>query len=158
MLVFDASSTLYAWDNYPIHQFPRLWDWLGQLVSRREIAFAAVAYLEIHYKAPDCSAWLEQEKAYTIDVTNAIAQAALAIQRVLGIAHDDYGSGVDENDIFVIATAKTHKCSLVSDEAVQALPPKNKKKYKIPLVCSMPEVGVSCMNFVSFLKQSGAVF
>jgi hypothetical protein len=158
MQVFDASSTLWAWDNYPLAQFPKLWEWIGDLVMREEIVFASVAFEEIGHKAPECCAWLDQRQAKKINVNNAIAQAALAIQAILGIVNDEYGSGVDENDIFVIATAKCLNCSVVSDEAVQALAPKNIKKSKIPLVCSMPGVDVPCKDFIAFLKNSGAVF
>jgi predicted nucleic acid-binding protein len=158
MQVFDASSTLFAWDNYPIAQFPKLWEWIGDLVIRGEIVFSVVAFTEIGHKSPDCCAWLDQHGAQKLPVTNAIVAAALAIQAALGIANGDYGTGVDENDIFVIATAKVHNCTLISDEAVQAVPPLNLKKSKIPLVCSMPVASVSCKNFVAFFKASGAVF
>ena len=33
MQTFDASSMIYAWDNYPIEQFPPLWDWMGVQVT-----------------------------------------------------------------------------------------------------------------------------
>jgi len=34
MSLFDASSIIYAWDNYPPELFPPLWDWLEEeLVS-----------------------------------------------------------------------------------------------------------------------------
>jgi hypothetical protein len=158
MQVFDASSTLFAWDNYPVDQFPQLWNWFGNLVQSGEIVFASVAFAEIGHKAPECCTWLDQKGANKLSVNNAIAQVAFTIQASLGIANDDYGTGVDENDIFVIATAKVTNRSLISDEAVQTLAPKNLKKSKIPLVCSMPLVKVPCKNFVSFFKNSGAVF
>lgn len=158
MRVFDASSTLYAWDNYPIEQFPKVWDWLGNLIGREEIVFAAVAFDEIGHKSPECCVWLDANGAKKISVNNSIAKIALQIQTKLGIFQDDYGPGVDENDIFVIATAKVRKCGVVSDEAVQAIAPKNIKKCKIPLVCSMEGIEVPCIDFVTYFKNSGAIF
>lgn len=158
MQVFDASSTIYAWDNYPIGQFPSLWAWLAAQVQAGEILIPSVAFAEVAVKVPDCAAWLEDQGIHKLQVTNAIAQAALAIKGLLGIVNDQYGTGVGENDIFIVATAWVEGHPLVSDEAVQAIPPQVMKKYKIPAVCSMPAIGITCINFLTFVKQSGAVF
>jgi hypothetical protein len=158
MQVFDASSSLYAWDNYPIEQFPKLWEWLGNLVKRQQIVFAAAAFNEIGHKSPECSEWLEANYAFKVSVDNAITKAALDIQTKLGILQDNYGNGVDENDIFVIATAKIKLFGVVSDEAIQSKAPTNIKNSKIPLVCSMNGIQVPCKNFITYLKISGVVF
>lgn len=79
MQVFDASSTLFAWDNYPIDQFPKLWDWIANLLTRGEIVFSVVAFVEIGHKSPECCLWLDQNGAQKLPVTNAIVAAALAI-------------------------------------------------------------------------------
>lgn len=158
MHVFDASSTISAWDNYPIRQFPRLWDWFGQHVQSGAIALPSVAFQEVGFKAPECTDWLDSNGVVKLPVTNAIARAALMIKGKLGVVNDRYGPGVDENDILIISTAFVHGAPLVSDEAVQALPPQNLLKYKMPTVCRMDGVGVSCIRFIDFLKEGNAVF
>jgi hypothetical protein len=158
MLAFDASSTLYAWDNYPLAQFPGIWRWLGELIASGDAVFSSVAFAEIGHKAPECCDWLDAQGAQKLPVNNAIAQAALAIKAGLGIVNDEYGTGVDENDILVIATAKVYNCVLISEEAVQATPPQKMANYKIPLVCTMDAARVECKNFVALFKQSGRVF
>jgi predicted nucleic acid-binding protein len=158
MQVFDASSMIYAWDNYPIDQFPPLWAWFAAQVQAGQILFPSVAFSEVAAKTPDCAVWLEDQGVGKLSVTNAIAQAALAIKGQLGIVNDQYGAGVGENDIFIVATAQVHGHTLVSDEAVQRIPPLSLKKYKIPAVCGMHGVGVTCISFLTFVKQSGAVF
>ena len=37
MLVFDASSMIYAWDNYPVNQFPPFWQWIATQVEQRAL-------------------------------------------------------------------------------------------------------------------------
>ena len=69
-----------------------------------------------------------------------------------------YGSGVDENDLIIIATAKLSDCELVTDEAFQASANKQKRNWKIPLVCNMSTVNVPWIDFLGYLKRSEAVF
>jgi len=159
MLVVDASSIIYAWDNYPIRQFPGLWVWLAEQFADKQLVLSRVAYDEVGNKAPECAAWLRDANTELIGITNAIVQEALKIKRLLGITADNYHTkGVGENDIFIIATASVNNAGLVSDEGWQPNPPKLPKRRKIPLVCTMDEVGVPCMNFIEFIKRSGAVF
>jgi hypothetical protein len=158
MLVFDASSIIYAWDNYPVSQFPGLWSWIRDGINQGHIQMPAVAFAEVEHPADECAVWLNDSGLNRIAMTNEILLDAMRIKRLLGILDDKYGSGVGENDLFIIATAKASQAILVSDERVQAGLPKLMANYKIPAVCKMQEVRVECISFLEFIKRSGAVF
>ena len=83
---------------------------------------------------------------------------ASRIKKLLGIKGDSYGSGVGENDLIIIATARAHAAELLTDEARQPGLPKNRHKYKIPAVCDIVEVKISCVSFVEYFKRAGTVF
>ncbi|MFM5335809.1 DUF4411 family protein [Aeromonas enteropelogenes] len=157
MQVFDASSIIYAWDNYPIEQFPILWKWLAERVQQGAIQMPQVAVEEVGHKYPECANWLSQAGLHKLPVNEVILLEALRIKHLLGI-EDKYGSGVDENDLFIIATAKAHDCELVTDESFQLTPNKLKANWKIPAVCRMDDVRVTCTSFLSYLKRSKVVF
>ena len=159
MRVFDASSAVYAWDNYPIDQFPSVWDWMEEQVHAREITVAKVAFDEIGNMAPDCSNWLSAAGILVLPAGNDILQESLTIKAVLGIQNNAFNpKGVDENDIISIATAKVKVVDLVSEEARQASLPNILAKYKIPAVCDLPSVQVHCINYIYFIRQSNEVF
>jgi hypothetical protein len=159
MLVVDASSIIYAWDNYPIRQFPGLWGWMAEQFTDKHLVIPRVAYDEVVNNAPECAAWLKDANIELFEVTNAIVQEALKIKSLLGIFSDGYHpKGVGENDIFIIATASVNSIGLVSDEGRQQRLPDIPAKRKIPAVCTMDEVGVPCMNFIEFIKRFEVVF
>ena len=159
MQVFDDSSMVYAWDNYPIRQFPGLWEWMGVQIAERKLRIPGVAFEEVTNEDPDCGQWLENNNIIKVDVNNAIMQDALRIKGLLGIAGDSYHpKGVGENDILIIATARAHSAELVSDEGKQNQLPDNMAKRKIPAVCAMPEVSIPCINFIEYIKRSGVIF
>ena len=158
MQVFDASSMLHAWDNYPVAQFPGLWVWMADRVAQGVIRMSEVAVEEVGHKAPECVVWLKTAGLQKMPVTEAIMKEAFRMKGLLEIEEDKYGSGVDENDLFIIATAKLNGCELVTDEGFQADLPKNKHKYKIPAVCGMGSVSVPWLGFVAYFKRSQAVF
>lgn len=106
MRVVDASSIIYAWDNYPVWQFPGLWNWMASQIANKHLVMPTVAYDEVINKTPECAAWLKDAKIELLEITNAIVQEALKIKHLLDISDDYYHpKGVGENDIFIIATA-----------------------------------------------------
>lgn len=158
MQVFDASSIIYAWDNYPIDQFPGLWEWIANQVESQRLVMPSVAFEEVKGKTFNCAEWLKKYNIRLLEIDNTIVQEALHIKKLLGIVGDDYHpKGVGENDLFIIATAKVYGVDLVSNEGRQQLP-NIPAKRKIPTVCSMQEVAVHCINFIEYIKGSGVIF
>jgi predicted nucleic acid-binding protein len=158
MQVFDASSMIYAWDNYPLQQFPGLWDWMSNQINKQFLVMPSVAFDEVAHKAPECGKWLRDNNLELLEINNAIIQDAMRIKNLLGIVGDKYGGGVGENDLFIIATAWTHSAEVVTDEKWQPALPAKLENYKIPAVCDMQEVTVPWINFINYIKRSEAVF
>lgn len=159
MLAFDTSAIVYGWDNYPISQFPRFWDWLATEVAIGRVAFPSVVLEEVSSVAPDCHMWLVESGVQKIEMTNSILQDALRIKAALGISGDRYhAKGVGENDLFIIATARSSSASLVSNEGRQQVSPDIAAKRRIPSVCELPTVAVECFDFLGFIKRSRGVF
>ena len=110
MQVFDASSMIYAWDNYPIRQFPGLWEWMATQIEEKKLVMPSVAFEEVANKTPDCGEWLKDHDLELLEISNAILQDAMRIKGLLGIVGDGYHpKGVGENDILIVATARAHK-------------------------------------------------
>lgn len=159
MQVFDASSMIYAWDNYPERQFPGLWEWMANQIEEKKLVMPRVAFDEVAHKTPDCGQWLKDHNIDLLEISNAILQDAMRIKSLLGVVDDNYHpKGVGENDLLIIASARKHAADLVSDEERQPTPPQEPKKRKIPAVCAMNEVAVVCVNFIEYIKQSDVVF
>ncbi len=159
MQTFDASSTIYAWDNYPINQFPSLWAWMGKQITEGTFVMTRVAFEEVESKYPPCAEWLKTQEVTLTNITDEIVQKAFRIKQLLGIEGDKYHpKGVGENDIFIIAAAHIEDLELVSEEGRQKDVPKLRSRMKIPAVCLLDEVAVPCINFLELIKQSGEVF
>lgn len=159
MPVFDASSMIYAWDNYPIRQFPGLWEWMSAQIEANRLAMPSVAFEEVENKTPECGVWLRDNGIEQVEINNAVLNEAMRIKKLVGIVDDKYHSkGVGENDLLIIAVARIHRAELISDEERQAIHPKEPTKRKIPAVCSLKDVAVPCINFLDFIKRSDAIF
>jgi predicted nucleic acid-binding protein len=92
-------------------------------------------------------------------LNSEVLAESLRIKHLLGIEEDQYHTkGVGENDIFIIATASVNGLTLISDEGRQFDKPKILAKYRIPAVCELQEVSVTCINFLQLIRTSGAVF
>lgn len=155
----DASSIVYGWDNYPITQFPALWDWVAEQITEQQLSISRIAYDEVVIVSPECADWLRQNNILRKDVTNEVITTAMEIKDQLGIQNDNFHpNGVSENDLFIIATAKVSGVQLISDENKQTTLPPTLPRYKIPAVCALQSVAVPCINFVEYIKQSNRRF
>jgi predicted nucleic acid-binding protein len=158
MQLFDTSSIVYAWDNYPIEQFPPMWEWLAGELANARVMFPEVAVIEVAKVSPDCKEWLVKNGLSVIPMDDAILKEALRLKGLLQIG-EQYGGGVGENDLLIVATAKVAGVDLISNEKVQPDLTKTKLvNYKIPAVCKMQSVGVPCCDFLEFIRRSKAVF
>lgn len=159
MRIVDASSIVQAWDSYPIEIFPPLWGWLAGEVAAGQLRFPDVAFGEIGHVCPECAEWLRGNAVQIAGTDASTVAAAMTIKNLMGIQNDEYHRlGVDENDLLVISAAKVHAVDLLSNESVQSNLPVNIKQYKIPAVCTLAGVNVSCMNFLGYLKASKVSF
>lgn len=159
MQVFDASSMIYAWDNYPIDQFPGLWEWMTTEIEEKRLVMPSVAFEEVASKTPECAEWLKNNDLKLFGINNAILQDAKRVKGLLGIVDDNYNpKGVGENDLLIIAVARANNAELISDEERQPTPPQVPSKRKIPSVCTMVEVSVPCIKFIEFIKRSQKTF
>lgn len=155
---FDASGIIHTWDEYPIEHFPAFWAWIEERVRSGECRICKEAFREVEHKYPECATWLKEREIQRIPLSDDVLQEANAIKELLEIEEEDFGSGVDENDLYVIATAKLEAESVLTTEARQNNLPQKRKNYKIPAVCEMAEVSVPHLNVREWILESGEVF
>lgn len=159
MRVLDASSIIYAWDNYPPAIFPPLWAWIGQRMREGLLVIPAVAFDEVQHKTPDCAVWMLEQPVTRLPMTERILLDALRIKGLIGVVGDRYHpKGVGENDLLIISTARAYQGTLITDEERQLNTPREPTKVKIPAVCARVDVAVPCENFLEFIKQANRVF
>lgn len=165
MYSFDASAIVDLWDNYPIQNphFKPVWDWFNIQVKQENFVISETALKEVKGKVlfnkiidkiPESSFFIEILDSIKVcdrvtDDLNTVQQ----IRALLGIQEDNYGTGVGENDLFIIANAKRNRHILVNNEKRQPNPQniQNKTKYKIPAVCNLDKVNVENINLTELL-------
>ncbi len=156
---FDASAIIHAWDNYPISNFPPFWNWIEVEIQHDNFAICEIAFDEVKNKSPECAEWIKNKGIRKISLSETILVRATEFKGLLGILSENYHSGgVGENDLLIISTAQIESALLLTEESRQNILPNQKRKYKIPAVCGLDEVGVICKDIREVIGESGVVF
>ena len=156
---FDASGIIHAWDNYPIGNFPPFWDWIEAEIGNDAFAISEIAFDEVKNKAPECADWLKNKGIRKISLSDDVLVKAAEFKTLLGVVAENYHSdGVGENDLLIVAAAYLENAILLTEERRQNILPVQKRKYKIPAVCALVEIGVSCNNVRELIAASGVIF
>ena len=156
---FDASGIIYAWDEYPIANFPKFWEWIDAEIRAGNCVISQVALDEVSHKYEECAKWLRDKGIRQIGLTDEILRLANEIKTLLEIDEEAYGAGVDENDLMIIAAARIEADVVLKQESRQAFDlTRRKKNYKIPAVCEMPKVGVRHQTVREWIQLSEQKF
>jgi predicted nucleic acid-binding protein len=157
LYLIDTSSLILLWHTYPIKNFPSVSSWFGELIEQGQVLICHTVLEECKKNAPELYNWLKGLKFNVYSLTQEVILVAKDIESKMGIA--EYSpKGVDENDLFIIATAKIVKRTLITNEAPQRDVSKINRlaKYKIPAVCQLPYVQVDCVNLIAMItKEKG---
>lgn len=132
--LMDASSAIHGWDEYPVTVFPDLWAWVRMRIEGQDILIVKDNLTEIKRNNPECHAWFKEANIEVVIPDNAIAQTARLLADQLGIANDNWRSGVNYEDLLLLAAACVRRCDVITNEARQPNPPRNLANYKIPAV------------------------
>lgn len=146
----DASSLIEAYHNYPIDNFPSLWDELEQLIKSDRLKMPEVAFDEV--KDKELKKWCEEKqlKSYirvTIDQIDQNKVQALTPKLV------NPNTGESGGDPWVIALAQDiQDCIVVTQEKFS----RNEDRPKIPNVCK--DLGIECINLLELIKRENWIF
>ena len=150
----DANIFIECWNRiYPFDIFPSLWKQIA--LHKDDIVLIRPIYDQFVQKKREkedpLSIWIRENHFLRTPIDNEIKKLSLNLEAKYQIT--DQSKGVDQNDLTLIAYAKKENKIVVTLEGEQNQKPREKKNYKIPLVCS--EEGVSCVNFIEMINDFG---
>jgi len=150
---FDTSSILNGRrDLLPPSTFPTLWSNIETMIQAGGIRCIDLVLDELAKREGDeIHKWAKAQAGLFVPLTEDVQQAVREVlaehPRLIGV-----GSGRSGADPFVIALAKVHNGTVVTEETES----RNLTKPKIPDACD--EMGVPRLNLMGFVQQEGWVF
>lgn len=162
--VFDTSSIRSLQHFYP-RVFKSIWDGLADLVARQEILSTREVYNELERQAitTDVLTWTKANKALFTTPTGAELQFVAEIFRIPHfhalIGAQQRLKGMPVADPFVIACARVHRATVVTEEGWQRGGEPLRLKpgaAKIPNVCA--HFRIPCIDLEEFMHQQGWTF
>lgn len=151
----DTSSLINGFRlDYPYLNFPRLWnEHIPELVAAGDLRATEEVLIEVTRQDDELVQWIEgYSDELFIEVDEPIQREVKAIlEKHPGLIHAR-GRGHSGADPFVIALAKLHVCTVVTEERRSG----SEKHPKIPDVCD--DLGVPCLRLAGLITQEGWMF
>lgn len=149
---FDTSAFIEPWHrHYPPELFGPLWKHIDDLAKRGVVVAQQAVSWEIQEKTDELAKWLEDREYFFRETTEQVQLRLREIlkthSRLLSATKNRSGA-----DPLVIAQAQEINGSVVTYETWD----ENRRNIKIPEVCH--DLGIPCITFVEFMKESGIKF
>jgi len=147
----DSDAIINAWRDYPIHNFPNIWEWVEKLGSNKIGGMSEVVFKELEKGGDECYDWFKERKPLFVHPNSEEIQNEV---RRLVNNYNNFGiiTGKNEGDPYVIALAKVKEADVVTNES----PSNNMNGPKIPDVCRVE--GIRILKFVQVITKEGVVF
>lgn len=147
----DSDAIINAWRDYPIQNFPKIWEWIEQIGKERIGGMSEVVFKELEKGGDECFDWFKQRKSLFVHPNDQEIQ--VEVKRLV-TNYNNFGiiTGKNEGDPYVVALAKIKGAVVVTNES----PSNDMNGPKIPDVCR--EEGVRRIKFVQVITSEGVVF
>ncbi|MDA3821982.1 MAG: DUF4411 family protein [Bacteroidales bacterium] len=155
----DTNSFITAWHIlYPPSVLSSLWDQLAE--KKPQLAIIKPIFDEIekpissehfttHPERYQVRGWLIENEFVVQEVSDEVEALSLDLEMKYEVT--DVSAGANQNDITLIASSKVNGGIVVTYEKDQTQRPKNKDKYRIPIICK--DEGVECLTFIQMLQR-----
>ena len=147
----DSDVLIQAWRDYPIDNFPSVWNSLESMAERGIIGVSELILDELKRGGDDLYKWAKDLQSTIVIPTTAEIESEVAY---LVNEYSNFGiiTGKNMGDPFVVALARANNCSVVTNEKRSG----NLNGPKIPDICLSENI--TWVRFVDIIKEQGLVF
>ena len=150
--VFDANIFINLHQRQPRDIYPSVWNKIDELMANGTIISSREVYDELLRNDDSLSGWAKSRKEYFLPSEIPIQEKVSPkfYQSIVDLLRVERNK--NNADPFVIALAQEQHCVLVTEEVRT----NSLNAPKIPNICDA--YGVTCINFVSFIREMKLTF
>lgn len=147
----DSDILIQAWRDYPIENFPSVWDSIEAMGVHSVAGLSELILNELERGGDELYDWVKSRESDLVIATTPEIESEVTY---LVNTYNNFGiiTGRNEADPFVVAVAKANSCSVVTNETRSG----DLNGPKIPDVCL--EEDIRWIRFVDIIKEEGFVF
>ncbi len=144
----DTSSLINFVEYYPEDIFPGMLENMNNLIDKGLLVASSEVLDELKKKDDKIFKWLKSKPDSIIEIDQNIQNEVVYImQKYPLLVNIDTGNS--KADPFIIATAKTLKLIVITEE-------KPRSPKKIPYICKQEDI--KCITLVELMREQGWIF